>query len=435
MSANLPSHLSPQSLGEPVYRGSVQNLYAVPDHPGYIVCETTEAGSVFDVGSIFKIEGNDINRAIFRHAMYARLGKPETWQRVEQVLLDTHTLGGTWRSQLMDGTLPAMIESGAQTHHVGMLDAVTGEIATQGMPKNPSCYNVVRRFPVMKPPLRNVMGNFVFDYAQFHQSGTYVVPLEYIVRFGVTSGSSVLKKYETLGEKERRAFEQELGLSEPMQAWQMLDRPIYDLTSKYEPEDRAVTKQEALIMSGLSAQLFTSTIKMALLGAWAVRALLEEIGLQLWDLKWEFAVDGDDIFFVDTIDADSFRATGTVPVDGRELIIHYNKQAMRDYYRIICADWYAGVNAAKVEAAKSGVPFKEMLKAGQAAGRYPHTPVVDQAFLDLQARKTALIKQHVLGETDAETVRAGLVEAGLAEAEFYRAQGKLAELLKLNAMP
>jgi len=434
MSANLPSHLSPESLGEPVYRGSVQNLYAVPDHPGYIVCETTEAGSVFDVGSIFKIEGNDLNRAIFRHAMYARLGKPETWKRVEEVLLDTHTLGGTWRSQLMDGTLPAMIESGAQTHHVGMLDAVTGEIVAQGMPKNPSCYNVVRRFPVMKPPLRNVMGNFVFDYAQFQQSTTYVVPLEYIVRFGVTSGSSVLRKYETLSEKDRRAFEQELGLTEPMEAWQMLDRPIYDLTSKYEPEDRAVSKQEALIMSGLSAQLFTSTIKMSLLGAWAVRALLEEIGLQLWDLKWEFAVDGDDLFFVDTIDADSFRATGIVPVDGRDLIIHYNKQAMRDYYRILCADWYAGVNAAKVEAAKTGLAFKEMLKAGQAAGRYPHTPAVDQAFLDLQARKTALIKQHVLGETDAATVRAGLEEAGLAEAEFYRAQGKLPELLALNAL-
>ena len=80
-----------------------------------------------------------------------------------------------------------------------------------------------------------------------------------------------------------------------MKAWQMLDRPIYDLTSKYEPEDRAVTKQEALLKSGLSVQHFTGTIKMALLGAWAVRDLLEEIGLQLWDLKWEFAVDGDDL--------------------------------------------------------------------------------------------------------------------------------------------
>ncbi len=434
MPTDLPSQLSLQSLGEPIYRGSVQNLYAVPDHPSYIVCETTEAGSVFDVGSIFKIEGNDLNRAIFRHAMYGRLANPKTWQRVEAALLKTNSLGETWRSQLMDGTLPTMLESGAQTHHVGMLDAVTGELTKSGMPTHPSCYNVVRRFPVMKPPQRNVMGNFVFDYAQFHQNNTYVVPLEYIVRFGVTSGSSILRKYEALGEKERRAYELELGLNAPMSAWQMLDRPIYDLTSKYEPEDRPVTKQEALLMSGLSSQAFLSTIKMALLGAWAVRELLEEIGLQLWDLKWEFAVDGNDLFFVDTIDADSFRATGTVEVDGRRLIIHYNKQAMRDYYRVVCADWYAGVNAAKQEAAKTGLPFKEVLKAGQAAGKYPSTPEVAPEFLALQARKTALIKEHVLGETEAVALRSRLEEAGQEEAEFYRGRGKLEELLQLNGL-
>lgn len=434
MNTELPSRIDLQTLGEPVYRGSVQNLYAVPEHPGYIVCETTPAGSVFDVGSIFNIEGNDLNRAIFRHAMYSRLSQPPTWQRVRAALLQNDTLGAEWRDQLMEGPLESMLERGAMTHHAGMLDAASGEITTKGMPKHPSCYNVVRRFPVMTPPQRNVMGNFVFDYALFHQSTTYVVPLEYIVRFGVTSGSSILRKYDALSEREQRAFEQELGLTGPMKAWQMLDRPIYDLTSKYEPEDRAVTKQEALLMSGLSVQHFTGTIKMALLGAWAVRDLLDEIGLQLWDLKWEFAVDGDDLLFVDTIDADSFRATGTVPVDGRSLIIHYNKQAMRDYYRLVTADWYAGVNAAKQEAAKSGAPFKSVLKAGQAAGRYPNTPAVDPAFLDLQAKKTALIKQHVLGESDAASIRAGLVETGLAEAEFYRSHGLLADLLKLNAI-
>ncbi len=434
MTTTSPARIDPQTLAEPVYRGSVQNLYAVPDHPGLIVCETTPAGSVFDVGSIFTIEGNDLNRAIFRHAMYSRLTEKNTWQRVEAALLKASTLGQTWRDQLMDGVLPAMLENGAMTHHVGMLDAESGQVVSSGMPANPSCYNVVRRFPVMTPPQRNVMGNFVFDYALFHQSTTYVVPLEYIVRFGVTSGSSILRKYEALSEKEQRAFEQELGLTGPMKAWQMLDRPIYDLTSKYEPEDRAVTKQEALLMSGLSVQHFTGTIKMALLGAWAVRDLLDEIGLQLWDLKWEFAVDGEDLLFVDTIDADSFRATSTVSVDGRSLIIHYNKQAMRDYYRLVTADWYAGVNAAKQEAAKTGAPFKSVLKAGQAEGKYPNTPVVDPVFLEIQAKKTALIKQHVLGESDAAAIRAGLIETGLAEAEFYRSRGLLADLLKLNAI-
>ena len=35
---------------------------------------------------------------------------------------------------------------------------------------------------------------------------------------------------------------------------------------------------------------------------------------------------------------------------------------------------------------------------------------------------------------DAATIRAGLIETGLAEAEFYRSHGLLTDLLKLNAI-
>lgn len=432
-SAPAPTHLDLSKLGEPVYRGSVQNLYAVPGHPGFVVCETTPAGSVFDVGSIFNIEGNDLNRAIFRHSMYSRLGQPETWKRVKAAIEAT-PMDESWRKELLTGPLEMMLESGAATHHIGMVDAKTGEIAREGMPANPSCYNVVRRFPVMHPPQRTLLGTHVFDYAQFHQSSTYVVPLEYIVRFGVTSGSSILKKYQSLLDPAKRAYEQELGLTRPMAVWEMLERPIYDLTSKYEPEDRAVSKQEALLMSGLSGQDFLHTIKMAILGGWAVRELLETAGLLLWDLKWEFAVDREELLFVDTIDADSFRATTFLEVEGRKLVVHYNKQAMRDYYRLVHPEWYAGINDAKTQAQKAGIPFKTVLKEGQAAGKWPATPVVDATFLDLQARKTALIREHVLSERDAAAIKADLQATGEAEVEFYRGKGLLAELLKANSV-
>jgi hypothetical protein len=45
LSAPVPTQIDLSRLGEPVYRGSVQNLYATPDHPGFVVCETTEAAS------------------------------------------------------------------------------------------------------------------------------------------------------------------------------------------------------------------------------------------------------------------------------------------------------------------------------------------------------------------------------------------------------
>jgi phosphoribosylaminoimidazole-succinocarboxamide synthase len=432
MSAS-PDFVPLQSLGEPLYRGSVQNLYAVPGYPDYIVCQTTAGGSVFDVGTIFEIAENDLNRAVFRHAIYTQLGQAETWQRVRARIQADTAMDGAWKEQMLRGSMEDMCRDGARTHHVGMLDAVTGKVVNQGLPENPSCYNVVRRFPVMHPPQRAFLTGHVFDYEQFYQNSTYVVPLEYIVRFGITSGSSILRKYQAMGDSARRAYELELGLAGPMTPWQMLPQPIFDLTSKYEPEDRNVSRQEALLMSGLGSPQFLTTIKTALLGAWVVREALEQVGLDLWDLKWEFAVDSTDSFFVDTIDADSFRATRTLTRHNQRLIIHYNKQAMRDYYRLVHPEWLAGVNAAKKQAATQGRPFTQILKEGQAAGSYPHTPTVDADFLGLQARKTAALRHYISGAATASDIAAQLGELGEAELDFYAQRGLLPGYAEINA--
>lgn len=428
----------PYELGQPIYVGSVQHLYAVPGRDDLMVCETTNAGSVFDVGSIFDIPGSDVSRATFRHALYTRMSRPETWVKVRDAIVaaqgSADTPARNFLEDLQCGPLESMLREGARTHHIGMLDAKSGEICTTGTPKHPSTFNVVRRFPVMKPVQKQFLGGFAYDYAMFPQAGTYVIPLEYIVRFGITGGSSVLKKYGSLTDSGKKAYEAELGLTQPMQAWQFLPHPIFDLTSKHEPEDRNVSKQEALLMSGLEGDAFISTVKMSILGAWAVRQLLDEIGLLLWDIKWEFAVDTGDFYYVDTIDTDSFRATSFLETDGKRIVLHYNKQAMRDYYKIVHADWFAGVNDAKKEAQKTGTPFKQLLKDGQAAGKWPSTPVVADDFLALQAKKMDLIRQHVLGETPADKVKIGLAEVGAAEVEFYKKRGLFAEYAKANAI-
>ncbi|MEI6536290.1 MAG: phosphoribosylaminoimidazolesuccinocarboxamide synthase, partial [Verrucomicrobiaceae bacterium] len=361
MPASALPAVRPSELGQPIYVGSVQHLYTVPGREDLMVCETTNAGSVFDVGSIFDIPGSDVSRATFRHALYTRMGRPETWAKVRDAIAAAQGSADTpvrnFLGDLQLGVLETMLREGAKTHHIGMLDAQSGEICTSGTPKHPSTFNVVRRFPVMKPVQKPFLGGFVYDYAMFPQAATYVIPLEYIVRFGITGGSSVLKKYSSLTDSGKKAYEAELGLTQAMQAWQFLPHPIFDLTSKHEPEDRNVSKQEAMLMSGLEGEAFISTVKMSILGAWAVRQLLDEIGLLLWDIKWEFAVDNGDFYYVDTIDTDSFRATSFLETDGKKLVLHYNKQAMRDYYKIVHADWFAGVNDAKKEAQKTGTPF------------------------------------------------------------------------------
>ncbi len=428
----IPTHINLANLGPLLYDGSVQRLYSIPEHPGYIIAETTPAGSVFDVGSIFTIADNDLNRAVFRHALYTRLAQPATWAMVKERIERDPAISTAWKKDILSGPLETMCLSGGMTHHLGMVDAASGSIVSDIMPEHPSCFNVVRRFPVMKPPHRPFLGGHVFDYEQFYQSSTYVIPLEYIVRFGITSGSSILRKHTAMGDAARRGYEQELGLSGPMQPWQMLPNPIYDLTSKYEPEDRNVSRQEALLMSGIGTQGFLDTVKMSLLGAYVVRSILDDIGLTLWDMKWEFAVDGQDAFFVDTVDTDSFRATSTTERDGHRLILHYNKQAMRDYYKLAHPEWFAGVNAAKAQAAKEGVPFTQLLRAGQANGQWPTTPVVDAEYLALQAQKTALIRDHILG-VDSD-IRVKLQAVGEAEIDWYAQRGLLAGYAQINAL-
>ncbi|MEM9284098.1 MAG: phosphoribosylaminoimidazolesuccinocarboxamide synthase [Verrucomicrobiota bacterium] len=421
-------------LKEPFYEGSVQRLFAVPDHDEVMVTQTTARGSVFDVGALFEIEGHDVNRALFRHVLYSRMADPKIWQEVKQAIENEPDLDDGVRQELLSGVLEECCEKGARTHHEGMLDAETGEVATEGVPRTPSACNVVRRYQILKPERLNLLGAHLFDYSQFPQEDRFVVPLEYIVRFGITSSSSVYRRYLGMDESGRQAFEKELGVTRQLEAWQYLERPIGDFTSKFEPEDRMVTRQEALIMSGLDGEKFGDSAKLAILGAWVVRQLVEQIGLMMWDIKWEFAKDGSDIVFVDTIDTDSFRATLTLDVEGERVVNHYNKQAMRDYFSLLHGDWISDIKLAKQRGQDEGVDFTQLLQAGQREGVYAETPEVAPEFLEVQGEKMGAIREFMLGQAEPGIVRERLLKAGHQEIDFYRRNGVWEGFRKINSI-
>lgn len=422
------------TLTEPFYEGSVQRLFEVPNDDSVMVTQTTARGSVFDVGALFEIPGHDVNRAVFRHVLYTKLGKPDVWNAVADSIRNATELDAAYRDELLSGSLEEYCQKGASTHHEGMLDAVTGEVTREGLPENPSAYNVVRKYQILKPTRTDFLGAHLFDYSRFPHEDGFVVPLECIVRFGITSASSVFRKYKTMDEGARKAFELELGVSKPLEAWQYLEKPVSDFTSKFEPEDRMVSKQEAIVMSGLSGDDFIKSGKLAVLGAWAVRQLLEEIGLLMWDIKWEFAKDGDDIVFVDTIDTDSFRATAFIELDGERFVNHYNKQGMRDYFSLMHGDWIAAIKEAKDKGNADGVDFTSLLKAGQESGAYPSTPEVDPKFIEIQERKMTLIRDYMLGTETAADAKECLQKAGTEEIEYFRDAGKLDGFRKINGV-
>jgi phosphoribosylaminoimidazole-succinocarboxamide synthase len=418
-------------LDQPLYTGSVQKLHDVPGHPELIISETTAGGSVFDVGTIFNIEGSDTGRAAFRHMVFQELQNADAWKELAGELTDESPVMKFDTSGLLKGLLAEYCEKGAPTHHAGMVDRESGEVFAKGYPSKLSNLTLIKKYQVIKPKLKRVLGWHFYDYAKYHTIDGNVVPLEFIVRLGVTNGASILRKYNRLGDAEKAAYLNDLGV-DSLSAWSRFDPPIVDLTTKYEPEDRNISRQEAALISSLDGEMFGKSMIMAVLGAYMLQRIFSKMGLSLWDMKWEIARDDKELVFVDTIDTDSVRVTYNMEMDNKSYFVHFNKQAMRDYYKIIHSDWLDAVNASKKEAAKSGNPFTEILAEGQKSGKYPKNPEINVSFLELQKRKFVMVQDFIQGKGGDILEEAQKIAFG--EIEYYTEAGKLAEYEALNAV-
>ncbi len=438
-----PLSVDLSQLVTPQYKGSVQNLYHRDDRT--MICETTASGSVFDVGSIFQIAGSDLSRAAFRHYIYTTLGNPQAWQGVAERLAEEYADRQKFLSFLnpsSDGNnlLQQFQQQGAATHHLGMIDRQTGQVYRQGFPPQVSPFVLVEKFTVIRPLPVNYRFSHFWDYSPYKNQSEHVVPLENIVRLGLTSGSSTYQKYLHADESKRRSMLKEMGVDE-LPLLRFCGAPIADFTSKYEPEDRALSYQEALHISGLNGERFLDLIRMTLLGTLLVQGVFREMGLTLWDIKWELAKKSEQLLFVDTIDTDSLRVTCTVQEEDQEMFVHFNKQAIRDYYKIMTSDWFEAIKAAKAEAAKHGVTFHEILEQGQKSGKYPGTPEIDSRFLQIQEQKFAVLLSYVLDRVqpgDSAAARLERAEAVRAiareEVNYYQQAGAIHSFLALNSL-
>ena len=374
-------------LKTPVYTGSVQKIYDLKEYPDYMVCETTTGGSVFDVGTIFNIPGSDIYRAALRHKIYTSLENGDEWLR-------------------LIGECPKNFS----THHIGMADSVTGEVISGKFPENISRFNVVRKFQVIKPLQVKIDNIVLWDYLNIHGKESYVIPLENIVRFGITPNSSIYKKFLKMNKEEREKFLKEYGVDR-LEPWKSFEEPRVDFTTKYEPEDRALSYQESLNISGLSGKEYVNLFKYTKLCSKFVKSFFKQMGLELWDLKWEFAKDGEELIVVDTIDTDSIRVTMKI----EDKYIHFNKQAIRDYYIKFHPDWIEEINKAKKLSKETGKPFQEYLLK-----KFPEPPVINDDFIEIQKNKLEIIFKFVTSEISGEEAESLLFDAGKRELDFLK---------------
>ena len=78
----------------------------------------------------------------------------------------------------------------------------------------------------------------------------------------------------------------------------------------------------------------------------------------------------------------------------RDYFIHFNKQAVRNYYLKYHKEWIDEVNKAKEEARKKGIAFQNLI---------PEPPEIDKDFLEIQSQKLKYIVDLIIkGNSDIQ---------------------------------
>jgi phosphoribosylaminoimidazole-succinocarboxamide synthase len=187
-----------------------------------------------------------------------------------------------------------------------------------------------------------------WDYSIFHTppSNHFVVPIEFISRVKIGANSSVWKRVAR-GEISLA----DLGLPADIQPGDPLPRHVLDYSTKYEPEDRYVSNDEARQITGFSAQRWAKINRMTAEASRLMTELAQSRGVQREDGKVEY-VTLDQRREQDVLgDAVTTLHEDRLILDGTDI----TKQAIRDAVKRSSPEWAAEIDRAKTEARRQGV--------------------------------------------------------------------------------
>lgn len=412
------SDTSLQWQKDPCYTGSVQTLYTVDNEEDLLISVVSDQGSVFDIGTLFTVPKSSVSRTAVRALIFSALADKSAWCTLAQ-----HT-------QLPAGLpIDRLQQQGALTHHVGVLDAhnnVHAHFAT--MPTDGwSNKTVIRKFAHVQPTRNSWQGNHWYDYNTQYAQPNRMIALEYLVRMGVVTCSSLLEQYQAMPSAQQQALCEQLGVHS-LQHGTRFALPCVECTSKHEPVDRHLALQEASMIAALDATTFAHSLALASGGMLLAQMLFAQLGVRFWDGKWEFACCDGELYFADTLDTDSVRLTCDIVHADSTYAVHFSKQAIREYFIICHNEWYKAVLEAQQTAHKQGVSVADALMHGQQHKHYPPTPTVDATFLRIQEQKAhalleivpAFSNQWLLDAQTQAHVSAMLQEIAVAELTYYK---------------
>ncbi len=295
-----------------LYQGSVKNVYQVDfDHLEF---EFTDQYSVFDWGrmpDLIKGKGKaltDITESVFLKLQnpneWKKLETSETFKKTIAQTIDHYSKSESEFFKLFNNVLNDLKKSGLKTHFV----------------KRTSDQKIlVKKVEVHRPVEKMVNGQSQYEYPKV--TDAHFIPLEIVFRFGVTKGSSYLKRVN-IPEDSYFGF------------------PILEMFSKLEPQDRFLNEQEAFVISSLSKEEFQKLKITKMLTVIFLKEIIEKSGLVLIDGKTEWAIDANRNFvLVDSIGPDELRILDS------SKILQLSKEFLRNYYRN--SKWYKTITTEK----------------------------------------------------------------------------------------
>ena len=234
---------------------------------------------------------------------------------------------------------------------------------------------------VVRPLKVTILNQNVYHYlSQNAASLLTLVPLEVVFRFGMPAGSSLKDKLD-----KDANYAKVLGLPALPAEGQQFDYPVVELFTKLEDKDRLLSVQEALLISQLPPDKFNQLIELSYNLALALYVIFAEGGIQLWDGKFEFAIDEDKLLLVDSIGPDELRLTYKN--------VHLSKEMIRQVYR--GSSWERALKEAQKLAAFAGqADWKEICRLQLKEEPKP----LPQSFKAVVDKLYGVLTNHIVGQ-------------------------------------
>ena len=316
-----------------ILEGSVKNIRGIKGVSPYVF-EYSDRYSVFDWGAMpNQLEDKGKSLAFMAWMFFDLMGDSKRWKE--------------WKlspglEKKYEEVLLAFRENGMKHHCNYLVDDSNTPIEGLGLSKNLS----VKAVDVFRPESFVKDGKLVWDYSKYQDKLTNcLVPLEIVFRFGVPAGSSLFQRTSDA------AYLKDLGLNNIPKEGEKFDFPVVEFSTKLETTDVYITSPVAQKMAGLNDVEFKKLKDMVAVCALRLKDLFQEIGIDLWDGKFEMGItkeldhqENRNFMMVDSIGPDELRLT----YKGQQL----SKENLRHCYRD--SAWYKGVESAKKMAKERG---------------------------------------------------------------------------------